>query len=63
MQEDTASRAALAGGAVATGVESLVVTVLAIDAVVFGVLLVRAGLRSPGRSADAAAVSAPRRAS
>ncbi len=55
--------AVLAGGAVATGVESLVVTVLAIDAVVFGVLLVRAGLRSPGRSADAAAVSAPRRAS
>lgn len=55
--------AVLAGGAVAGGVEPLVVTVLAIDAAVFAVLLVRAGVRSFGRPADADAVSAPRRAS
>jgi len=55
--------AVLAGGAVAGGVEELVVTVLTIDALVFGVLLVRAGIRSFGRPADADAVSAPRRAS
>ena len=55
--------AVLAGGSVAAGVEPLVVTVLAIDAAVFGVLLVRAGLQSAGRPVDPAAVSAPRRAS
>lgn len=55
--------AVLAGGAVAAGVEALVVTVLAIDAAVFGVLLLRAGVRSPGRAVGAGAVSAPRRAS
>lgn len=55
----------LAGGAVAGGVEPLVVTVLAVDAAVFTVLLVRAGVRSFGRSvaSDPDAVSAPRRAS
>lgn len=53
----------LAGGAFAAGVEALVVTVLAIDAAVFGVLLMRAGTRSFGRRVDAEAVSAPRRAS
>ncbi|HEX4901419.1 MAG TPA: hypothetical protein VFV42_01325, partial [Acidimicrobiales bacterium] len=55
--------AVLAGGAVARGVEPLVVTVLAVDAAVFAVLLVRAGLRSFGRPPTADAVSAPRRAS
>ena len=53
----------LAGGAVAGGVEALVVTVLAVDALVFGVLLVRAGVRSFGRTAGTDGVSAPRRAS
>jgi O-antigen/teichoic acid export membrane protein len=55
--------AVLAGGAVAAGVEALVVTVLAIDTAVFAVLLVRAGVRSYERPTGADAVSAPRRAS
>lgn len=55
--------AVLAGGTVAGGVDALVLTVLAVDALVFGVLLVRAGVRSRGLPAQADPVSAPRRAS
>lgn len=54
--------AVLVGGAVAGGVDALVVTVLAIDALVFTVLLLRAGSRSFRASADDE-VSAPPRAS
>lgn len=53
--------AVLAAGSAADDVNPLVLTVLTIDAAVFAVLLVRAGVRSFRRSDDA--VSAPRRAS
>lgn len=55
--------AVLAGGSVAGGVDALIVTVLTIDALVFGVLLVRAGVRSHGRPPAGGAISAPPRAS
>lgn len=54
--------AVLVGGAVAGGVDALVVTVLTIDALVFAVLLLRAGSRSSRPPADDE-VSAPPRAS
>ncbi|MFP5253864.1 MAG: lipopolysaccharide biosynthesis protein [Actinomycetes bacterium] len=54
--------AILAAGATAGDVSTLVVTVLAIDALVFAVLLLRAGTRSRGRLA-ADEVSVPPRAS
>ena len=55
--------AVLVGGAVAGGVDALVVTVLTIDALVFAVLLLRAGSRSFGRGHTDDEVSAPPRAS
>jgi O-antigen/teichoic acid export membrane protein len=54
--------AVLVGGAVAGGVDALVVTVLTIDALVFVVLLLRAGSRSFRAPTDDE-VSAPPRAS
>lgn len=53
----------LAGGAAAEGVRPLAVTVIGVDAIVFGVLLLRAGSWSRRRVVGSEDFSAPRRAS